>query len=629
MLPISDYLQRVLRDLPDSPGVYLMKDDSKAIIYVGKANSLKSRVRSYFQAKDKMPAKTAALVEKIADIETMVVNSPRDALILESNLIKEHRPRYNVTLRDDKHYPYIQLTTGEDFPRMLVSRRARNDGNRYFGPFVSVKSMRYAMSLIEKIFPLRNCANWQSQQRACLNAHIGRCPAPCEGRISKEEYAQIVEQVILFLQGKTKEILSRTEREMKQAGMELRFEDAARLRDQLWALQEVRKQQELDKSASGGNYDLLALAFGEDQCVVQVFFVRRGKVIGREHFFLNNVKILDKDEAEHQPLLIKRFLLDYYGDGEFIPSQIYLDYLPEDSEDIAAIFSERLERKVSFIAPKRGDKRRLLDLVGKNAQIQLNQYLQSRERQEEKNSAAVEDLRQRLNLSASPVRIECYDISHFQGSYTVGSMVVFQHGTPAPRLYRRFRIKTVEGIDDFASLAEVLRRRWQRGLDEREQGKIPPDFALFPDLLVIDGGKGQLSAACNALQELKTGRLEIISIAKREEEIFRPGESQPWLLPFDSPALHLLQHLRDEAHRFAIAYHRQLRGKGQLASQLDEIKGIGPARREKLLQAFGSVEGIKKASLEELSSVMSISPKIAEDIFRKLHENKQEGKNNR
>jgi len=608
---INKRLQQKLQDLPDLPGVYMMKDAEGTIIYVGKATSLKSRVRSYFQSPAGLSPKTVALVSKIADLETVVVDSAADALLLESNLIKEHRPYYNIRLRDDKHYPYLQLTLNEDFPRLLVARRAKNDGNRYFGPYSSPAAMNKTIMLIKNIFPLRKCSgkSWKKEQRSCLNAHIGLCLAPCEGRVSKEEYANMVDEVILFLQGKTKALSRQIEKEMKEASAELRFEEAARLRDQLQALQEVQKQQVLDQSGRGGNYDLVAVAVQEEQCVVQVFFVRQGKVIGREHFFMLNA------EEGQEDVLMSRFLQEYYGDGASAPPDIFLNHLPAEANELADIFSAKASRRINFSVPQRGDKKRLLNLVEKNANLVLSQTLNSREHQEEKNARALEALRLELGLDRAPSRIECYDISHIQGSATVGSMVVFINGVAAPRFYRRFRIKQVEGINDFASLQEVISRRWLRGQEERAKGLDKFDFGNYPDLMVIDGGLGQLSAVCETLKELGAEKTAVISLAKKQEEVFIPGNSTPLLLPLDSPALHTLQCLRDEAHRFAITYHRQLRGKSQTASALDEIPGIGPKRRQSLLSVFGSMKGMQKANLDQLKHVPGMNAKSAEQIY--------------
>jgi excinuclease ABC subunit C len=616
---LSDHLRQKLADLPDKPGVYLMKDDEGVIIYVGKASSLKNRVRSYFQNPAALDAKTAALVSKIVDLETVVVDSARDALILESHLIKEHRPHYNVRLRDDKHYPYFQLTMTEEFPRLLVARRAKNDGNRYFGPYINSTAMREAAKLISEIFPLRSCKTMRKRHRACLNSHIGRCLAPCEEKISREEYAKIVEQVILFLQGKTKELCRQKKKAMQEASENLCFEEAARYRDQLAALEEVQKQQHLDRSFQGGNYDILAVVVQDDQAVTQVFFVRQGKVIGKENFFLLNANMVDKAS------LMSRFLQEYYGEGENSLPCIYLNHLPEDADLLEQLFSEKCGRKVSFVVPQRGDKKNLVDLAEKNAQLILEQYLQAKDKQSEKNALALEDLRQALGLDKTPTRMECYDISHLSGSNMVGSMVVFICGAPSPKHYRRFRIKSVADNNDFACLREVLSRRWQRGLKERAEGKEPLDFGIFPDLVIIDGGKGQLSSVCEELADIGIVNVNIISLAKEQEKIFLPHCKEPLCLPKDRPALQLLQRIRDEAHRFAVSYHRDLRAKAQVHSQLEEVPGIGQKRLKSLLRTFGSLERIKKASFYQLANAPSMNEKAAATLWQYLHGKEQNG----
>ena len=612
----SPLLQEKLAQLPNNAGVYLMKDSEGQIIYVGKAACLKNRVRSYFQDPARLDPKTAALVEHIADFETIIVDNPNEALILESNLIKQYDPHYNIRLRDDKHYPYLKLTMTEAFPRLVIARRAKNDGNRYFGPYVNSGAMHQAQKLIKKMFPLRSCTakSWPANHRACLNAHIGLCKAPCMGKISQEEYGKIVQQVSDFLEGKTKTLSREIKAEMEKASAELRFEDAARLRDLAQTVEEMYQRQQLDQSSREENYDILATAIGGGQCVLQVFFVRGGKVIGRDHFFILNT------EPGDEPQVLKSFLVEYYGGANAMPPYLLFPVLPEDAAELAALFSERAGHKVRFQVPQRGDKRRLLNLVVNNAQLVLDQYLNSRERKEEEAAAGLEGLRLALHLPNLPKRMECYDISHIQGTSMVGSMVVFEGGHPAPKLYRHFRIKEVEGNNDFASLQEVLRRRFQRGLEERATGKNPLDFGVFPDLLIIDGGKGQLSAVCATLAQMGVTPKAIISLAKAEEEIFLPGQSESLRLDRNDPALKLLQRIRDEAHRFAIQHHRKLRAKAQTHSVLEDIPGVGPANRRRLLAAFGSVKAIKSASLEELAAVKGISTKTAAQIYQHFHQ---------
>ena len=608
---MNEVLGEKLKTLPDQPGCYLMKDQSGHIIYVGKAVNLKNRVRSYFRGKHDV--KTELLVENIADFETVIVGSEAEALILEANLIKEHCPHYNILMRDDKHYPYLRLTLEEDYPRLLVARKAAKDGSRYFGPYPNAGAMHQAVDHIRSLFPLRTCSgkNFRAGQRACLNAHIGRCKAPCEGNISKEEYQGIVEQVSLFLQGKTKTIIRQEQEKMAQAAEELRFEDAARHRDAIDVLEQLQAQQQIDRGTGEGDYDLMAVAAAEDLGVVQVFFIRNGNVVGRKHFSFTNAS------PGMEALLLQRFIQEYYGGGEFLPAALYSNLLPEDAPMLMEMLSGQCGHKVELIVPQRGDKRRLMGLVTENARIVLENQLGSRLRQEEKSAAGLEELRQVLSMPVTPSRIECYDISHIQGTNMVGSMTVFLHGVPAPKQYRRFKIKTLEGSNDFAALQEVLARRWQHGLADRAEGKSD-GFADFPDLLVIDGGKGQLHAVCERLAEIGTTIPTIISLAKREEEVFLQDRAEPLLLPKESEALHLLQQIRDEAHRFAVRFHRELRGKTQTKSELDEIEGVGEKRRNSLLRTFGSVKKMREASIDELTATPGMTRRAAEAVYAYL-----------
>ena len=604
-----------LKALPDLPGCYLMKDAAGTVIYVGKALSLKNRVRSYFSGAHDL--KTAVLVENTVDFETVVVDSEADALILECNLIKEYQPHFNIMLKDDKHYPYLCLTLNEEFPRLLVARRAKNDGHKYFGPYASASQMRRAMQIIRDIFPLRTCSgrSFRAGQRACLNKHIGRCLAPCEGQVKQEEYARLAIGVTQFLQGKTRELVRQTEQEMRQASEDLRFEEAARLRDALVALNQVQHQQQMDQSTAQGYYDVIATAYAEDVAVTQVFFVRQGKVVGREHFFMSNALPLLDTEETHSATVLRRFLQEYYS-GEFIPRRVYCSPLPEDATLLEQIFATRYGHKVEIMRPQRGDKLRLIKLVAHNAQLTLDQYLNSRERREQRAALGLEQLRLKLNLKSAPTRMECYDISHIQGAYMVGSMAVFLNGIPAPKHYRRFKIKTLSQSNDFAALQEIIERRVKRGRAERQERKEPLDFGNFPDLVVIDGGKGQLSSVCERLGELGEKNLQVIALAKEQEEIFLPHNLEPLRLPYESPGLQILQNLRDEAHRFAITYHRKLRGQGQTVSLLDNAPGIGPARQKSLLKTFGSIAIIRKATVEELAA----TPGMTKPAATRLHE---------
>ena len=618
---MNQVIAEKLKQLPDLPGCYLMKDAAGTVIYVGKAVNLKRRVSSYFRGSH--DAKTELLVADIVDFETVVVDSEDEALILEANLVKRHMPRYNILLRDDKHYPYLRLTLSEDYPRLLIARRAKADGSRYFGPYPNAGGMHRAVEAILDIFPLRTCngAVLKSGARACLNAHIGRCLAPCEGRISRDEYSALVNQVAQFLQGKSQELIKKEKQAMEEAAAELDFEQAARHRDRMSALQQLQEKRLLDTGTGRGDCDIIAAACGDDDAlredsagVVQVFFLRDGVVVSREHFFINHAS------AGGEAQVMSRFIVDYYGGGDRAPALICCSVVPEDKDALEEMLTRQSGHKVTVSVPQRGDKKRLLGLVAENARIVLLNHLTSRLRKEEKAAAGLEELRKTLDLPRTPARIECYDISHVQGTHMVGSMTVFTNGVSDPKQYRRFKIKTLDGSNDFAALQEVLERRWKHGMEDRAKGKSD-GFALFPDLLVIDGGKGQLSSVCRRLQEIGAAPSAIVSLAKREEEVFLPGRSAPVLLPRESEALHILQQIRDEAHRFAITFHRELRGKGQTKSLLDDAPGIGEKRRKSLLNSFGSLDGIKAATVDELAAAPGMNRRAAEELYGFLRQN--------
>ncbi|MDO4581833.1 MAG: excinuclease ABC subunit UvrC [Bacillota bacterium] len=610
---MNDKIAEKLKKLPAQPGCYLMKDAAGTVIYVGKAVNLRHRVRSYFTGSH--DGKTELLVANIDDLETIVVDSEAEALILESNLIKEYLPHYNILMRDDKHYPYLRLTLDEQYPRLLVARRAKNDGSKYFGPYPDVHAMRLGLGFIRDSFPLRSCSgkSWRAGQRACLNAHIGRCLAPCEGRVSAEQYRAVVDEVQMFLSGKTKELLKRQRQLMDEAAAELRFEQAARHRDIINGLTQIQMRQQLDVGERAGHYDVAAVAVAEGQAVAQVFFVRGGKVIGNQHQFFANAGSGDP------AALMQSFFLDYYAGGDMLPPHIYVNALPEDKQPLEQLLAASCGHKPQISKPQAGDKRRLLRLAEENAKLLLSNQLNSEQRREQRNAEALERLRTLLQLPRTPQRIECYDISHIQGAHMVGSMAVALGGEIAPRHGRKFKIKTLDHSDDFAALAEVLERRWRRGREEREQGKTPLDFGNWPELLLIDGGKGQLSAVRERLDELGAGQVNIIALAKENEEIYTDAHGEPLLLPREDAALQLLQRLRDEAHRMAVTYHRQLRGKGQLHSELDDIEGVGPVRRQALLRSFGSLKNIRAASLEELAAAPKMNKAAALKLYAALH----------
>lgn len=609
---MNAHLAEILKKLPHTPGVYLMKNAEGEVIYVGKAKSLHNRVHSYFQNRDALTPKTRALVEHIADIETVCVNSPQEALILENNFIKQYKPKYNIMLRDDKRYPFLCLTESEEFPRLILVRSPKADGNSYFGPYVSGLQRKELEQLLRELFPLRLCnaKSWSKNHRPCLNYHIGKCHAPCAGNISTEDYAELVAQCKLFLNGKTEQVTTETEKAMKQAAAEQRFEEAAALRDRLFALQTLMQKQQLESGDVTENRDFIAIACRDDQCIAQVFLYRNGKVVGREHFKLQN------PAEEEAAAVMARFLSEYYEGAKNLPKEICLNIEPEDKEGLEAWLSAQNGKKVQLSLPQRGDKKKLMQLVQHNAELVLTERLESKAYKEQKAALALEQLREVLQLEKTPYRMECYDISHFQGTHTVGSMVVFEGGMPAKQEYRRFRIKTVEGVDDFASLQEVLHRRYERGLKEQNDEKS--HFAKLPDLLIIDGGKGQLSSVCEVLAEMGVS-VNIISLAKQFEEIYIPEHSEPIVLPHSAPALQLLQQIRDEAHRFAITFHRELRGKSQVHSELLDIKGLGEKRRKLLLDVFGSVSAIKEASLDRLQAVQGLPKATAKAVYEYFH----------
>lgn len=614
---VSEALREQIANLPEHPGVYLMKDETGKVIYVGKAINLKNRVRSYFQGFSRHNPKTQAMVKKIHCFELLLVNNEVEALLLESNLIKAYRPKYNIQLRDDKNYPYLRLTMTEEFPRLVLARRYQDNGDLFFGPFVNTGKMWATVKLIQQIFPLRTCKERQLSRRSrpCLNAHIGKCKAPCAGNISREQYMEMVEQVKLFLQGKIQTVAEGLQKQMETASVEMRFEEAAHYRDQLLAVKEIVKEQHISES-SAHNRDVVSMALSFHFGVVQLFFVRSGKIVGREHFFLEQI------EGETEQDVLANFLQQYYSLADYLPKEILLSHSLEDelSSQVETVLSAKKGSRIHLVTPQKGDKRRLIELALDNAKLVLNQRLQKEEREENFGVRAMEELRQILDLPKTPLRIEGYDISHMQGSYTVGAMVVFQNGMPDKKEYRHYRIKTIDWIDDYASLREMVGRRMRRGQAEKDQqlkeGKIEKQtFARFPDLMLIDGGKGQLSAVKSLLDEMGYGDMPIFSLAERLEEIYRPGCTEPIVLPRESYALQLLQQIRDESHRFGITRHRYLRGKGQTSSVLDTIPGIGEKRRIVLLKHFGSSARIAKAEIEELALVPGMDHRAAEAVY--------------
>ena len=603
-------LQAKLKTLPKQPGCYLFKDAQGGVLYVGKAVNLRQRVRSYFQKSAQHTPKTARMVRKIADLEWIVTDTELEALILECNLIKKYRPPYNVLMRDDKSYPYLCLTVREKFPRLLVTRRVRQDGNRYFGPFANSSAVWGVHQLLHRTFPLIPCGKvWDGEpkQRPCLYYHMGRCLAPCAGRANPDEYRQIVQQVALFLEGKGDDLIEQLTAQMEQAAENLEFERAAKLRDQIHALQEVLQRQKVVQ-AEGVNEDVIALVKDERGACVQMFFIRNGKLLGQRTFFLT-------EGAEENPnAIMNEFLKQYYQDAPEVPDKILLPYEITEAQIIAQWLRQKRGRGVEIRVPHRGEDAQLLEMAAHNAELALQSLREELELQSEWLESAILELQEALNLPHPPQRIEAYDISNIQGIAPVGSMVVFEGGQPKKSDYRRFRIKWhPESPDDFAMMQEVITRRLREALSGDEK------WRTLPDLMLIDGGKGQLNAALEAIHALGF-EIPAVGLAKRHELIILPNVDEPLELPRHSKALHLLQRIRDEAHRFALSYHRKLREQRAVKSPLDEIPGIGPRRKRMLLRLFGSVDRIREASLEELASVPTMTRKLAQQVLDYLRE---------
>ncbi len=631
-----------LKHLPEKPGVYLFRDKSGMIIYVGKAVSLKNRVRSYYQAASTQSVKVRSMMTKAVDFEYIVTDSEVEALILESNLIKEHRPKYNIVLKDDKSYPYIKVTCAEEYPRVLIARKVLKDGSQYYGPYTRVGAVHETLALLRRLFPLRTCKQkeFANRGRPCLNYHIKRCVGPCTGAIAQDDYGAMVREVCLFLEGKQDELISRLTQRMKEAAEQLAFEEAAAIRDQLKAIAAVLEKQKI-VSADRVDEDVIALAregqaalpeetsLAQDLlCCLMIFFVRSGKLLGRERF------MLERTAGERVEDVLSAFIKQYYHQADFIPSEVLVSQMDIDEGTlIGQWLSEKKGSKVQVKVPVKGEKKRLVDMVAKNAGLALEEArLEKLARRD--GTEDVELLAQALDLAKPPLRMECFDISNMQGAETVASMAVFEEGKPASDQYRKFKIKTVQGPDDFASMQEALERRFRRGQEEIaliNRGQLSSRQAKFhrmPDLLLIDGGKGQLSAAREVLEKLGLGHIPTYGLAKEEELLFAPDKSEPIRLPRNSRALYVLQRLRDEAHRFAVTFHRQLRTERNLKSLLDEIEGIGDVRRRELLKAFPTMEALAKASVEELAAVQGMNHKVAEavrEFFKQERERLSDG----
>ena len=601
---------------PQKPGVYLMKDAQDNVIYVGKASVLRNRLRSYFGSPNGLANKIRRMVNQVADFEFIVADTEAEALILENTLIKRYKPYYNARLKDDKTYPFLKIDLNEEFPRVYITRQVAEEGARYFGPFASAGSVRHTMDLVKKLFPYRSCTKviTGKDPRPCLEYYIHRCVAPCSGYATKEEYAEVIQQVIMFMEGHTELVADELREKMQQASSDLEFERAAVLRDQIRTIERVAEEQQIKVDTSPGEHradmDVIAMAQGGNEAWVEVFFIRHGKLIGRDRFFMEGT------EGESPGLVLGQFTKQFYQSALVVPPTILLQHELEDEELIRNWLRERRGGAVKLLYPKRGQNKKLIDVVAENASQGLAQQRLKWLNNADVIQQAVAELQEELSLPKLPQRIECYDISHIQGTNLVGSMVVFQDGKPRPGHYRRFKIKSVEGVDDYASMQEMLRRRFKRLATARARSQSEGEDAgdswgIVPDLVIIDGGKGHLSAALEVFLELGLDDIPLASLAKENEWLFVPHTPEPITLPRNSQALYLVQRLRDEAHRFAITYHRSLRSKGSLRSSIDMVTGIGPKRKRMLLRRFGSVQAIKEAPVDEIAAVPGLTRSLA------------------
>ena len=610
-------IQEELKKLPAKPGVYIMHDEKDAIIYVGKAISLKNRVRQYFQSSRNKGPKIEQMVTRICRFEYIVTDSELEALVLECNLIKEHRPKYNTMLKDDKTYPYIKVTVGEEFPRILFSRTMKKDKSRYFGPYTSAGAVKDTIELMNKLFRLRVCNRNLPRdiglERPCLNYHIKQCDAPCQGYISREAYREQVDQALEFLNGNYKPILQMLEKQMMEASEALDFERAIELRDLLNSVKQVAQKQKITAS-DGEDKDVIAVSTDRKEAVVQVFFVRNGRLIGREHFYLQVAP------HDNRSTIINSFLKQFYSGTPFIPKEIMLQEEIEDQEVLEQWLSTKRNGKVHICVPQRGTKEKLVELAEKNARMVLIQDSEKIKREESRTIGALKEIGNWLGLEHL-MRVEAFDISNISGFESVGSMIVYEKGKPKQSDYRKFKIKTVKGPDDYASMEEVLRRRFTHGMAEQQEGKEAyGKFSRFPDLIMMDGGKGQVNVALRVLDELGLA-IPVCGMVKDDHHRTRGLYYQNEEIPIDtrSEGFHLITRIQDEAHRFAIEYHRSLRGKQQVHSVLDDIEGIGETRRKALMRKFKSLEAIRDASLEELEQTESMNRASAEKVYDFFH----------
>lgn len=610
-------IQEELKKLPGKPGVYLMHDEKDAIIYVGKAISLKNRVRQYFQSSRNKGAKIEQMVTHISRFEYIVTDSELEALVLECNLIKEHRPKYNTMLMDDKTYPFIKVTVNEPFPRVMMARRMKKDKAKYFGPYTSAGAVKDTIELIRKLYHIRSCNRSLSKdigkERPCLNYHIHQCYAPCQGYISREEYRKSIDEVVRFLNGNYDPILKELEEKMLDASENLEFEKAIEYRELLASVQKIAQKQKITDTA-GDDRDIIAMASEGEDAVVQVFFIRGGRLIGRDHFYL---KIAENDTKSE---ILSSFIKQFYAGTPYIPAELMLPEEIEDQEIIEEWLTTRREHKVRLRIPKKGTKEKLVELAQKNAQMVLKNDKERLKREEGRTIGAVKELEKILGLTGI-IRMEAYDISNTNGFDSVGSMVVYEHGKPKRNDYRKFKIKSVQGPDDYASMNEVLTRRFEHGLRERQDESETGGFQAFPDLIMMDGGRGQVNIALEVLEKLNL-HIPVCGMVKDDNHRTRGLYFNNVELPIDrnSECFRLITRIQDEAHRFAITFHRQLRSKGQVHSILDDIPGVGPARRKDLMRSFENIEAIRNATVDDLKELPSMNEKSAQEVYKFFHQ---------
>ena len=610
-------IQEELKKLPGKPGVYLMHDEKDAIIYVGKAISLKNRVRQYFQSSRNKGAKIEQMVTHISRFEYIVTDSELEALVLECNLIKEHRPKYNTMLMDDKTYPFIKVTVNEPFPRVMMARRMKKDKAKYFGPYTSAGAVKDTIELIRKLYHIRSCNRSLpkdiGKERPCLNYHIHQCYAPCQGYISGEEYRKSIDEVVRFLNGNYDPILKELEEKMLDASENLEFEKAIEYRELLASVQKIAQKQKITDTA-GDDRDIIAMASEGEDAVVQVFFIRGGRLIGRDHFYL---KIAENDTKSE---ILSSFIKQFYAGTPYIPAELMLPEEIEDQEIIEEWLTTRRELKVRLRIPKKGTKEKLVELAQKNAQMVLKNDKERLKREEGRTIGAVKELEKILGLTGI-IRMEAYDISNTNGFDSVGSMVVYEHGKPKRNDYRKFKIKSVQGPDDYASMNEVLTRRFEHGLRERQDESETGGFQAFPDLIMMDGGRGQVNIALEVLEKLNL-HIPVCGMVKDDNHRTRGLYFNNVELPIDrnSECFRLITRIQDEAHRFAITFHRQLRSKGQVHSILDDIPGVGPARRKDLMRSFENIEAIRNATVDDLKELPSMNEKSAQEVYKFFHQ---------